>query len=88
MIDAYADVFADELNVKAVGTLGTAGEAVEYSLKAIQFETKAWIIDGKTILEITIPKINSNQIKVRHCPMYPSLSCPNRPIYDLLMHGA
>ena len=31
------------------------------------------------------PKINSNQIKVRHCPMYSSLSCPNRPIYDLLM---
>ena len=35
VIDAYADVFADELNVKAVGTLGTAGEAVEYSLKPL-----------------------------------------------------
>jgi isoleucyl-tRNA synthetase len=35
VIDVYADVFAEELNVKTVGTLGSAGEAVEYSLKPL-----------------------------------------------------
>ena len=34
-IDAYADVFAEELNVKRVSALGEAGEAVDYRLNPL-----------------------------------------------------
>ena len=35
VIDAYADVFADELNVKSVTALGAAGEAVNYRINPL-----------------------------------------------------
>ena len=35
VIEAYADVFAEELNVKKVSALGAAGEAVEYRLNPL-----------------------------------------------------
>jgi len=33
-----------------------------YCKPCIEFETKVWNIEGKTILEITIPKLNINQL--------------------------
>jgi len=35
VLEKYADLLADELNVKQVSTLGSAGEAVQYSLKPL-----------------------------------------------------
>ena len=38
------------------------GAADLYCKPAIRFETKVWKLEGKTVLEITIPKINSDQL--------------------------
>ena len=38
------------------------GAADLYCKPAMEFETKVWEVEGKTVLEVTIPKINADQL--------------------------